>query len=121
MFRRTVLLLGTMIGLGATQARADDWGFYYGRPSPHRVLHGNLNANEYQRQVDHAIAHQGPLTYGEHYRLHRSLDQERFVDEARHRNAYRIYGCGYYGWYYTRSYPSGVYLGNRRTQIYVGW
>ena len=123
MIRTAVGLMSVaVVSLVASTARADGWGFYYG-PSyryryGHELYHNDLDYREYQREVDHEIAHQFPMTRGEHNRLHHALDYERAVDAAEHRKMHRINSGGCYG---VGSYGGGVIFGNRRTQFYIGW
>ncbi len=120
MFRTSMVLAATLVAVGAGRSQAQDWAYgrSYSRPTrgycaPVSPQYSGFYVREQQRYVDHEIAHQGPQSRYEHDRLHDVLEYERAVDAARIRNSQRVYSRPYYS--------SGVYFGNRRTQVYVGW
>ena len=121
MFRKTLLAISAAaVGLAATQASADDW---WSRPNygyRHSQVHDELDHRAFHRELEHRDAHRYPLTWGEHEHLQDVLDHEAYHDALEHRQFHGYNYNPYRG--STRNYGgNGVFFGNGRTQVFVGW
>ena len=77
----------------------------------HAQHHVDLQAREIERAIVHQAAHQQPLTYRQHGRLHNALDRAAYEDLVEHdvAHATRAYSPRAYAPRYIQNYQAAPY------------
>lgn len=88
----------------------------------HDRYHDYQNSRQFQRYEYHQYAHQYPMTWGQHDRLHGTLRHAAYHDRLEHRDYHQpYYYTPYQGSYYYPQSP-GFSFGyqNRNFSLYFG-